>query len=248
MLVPELPLRLAPTPQLKTYKRPYPCIRLGRFLDMTIADSDVYPEVLERTKRGDKFLDLGCCFGQEIRKLVFDGAPSVNTYGSDLWADFFTVGYELFRDEGRLKTTFIAADVFDDASPLVTLAGQINVVFTGSLFHLFSLEEQEKVALRVIQLLAAQPGSLLIGRQSGSEEAGEIARSGDTSGRKHFRHNPQSWKSLWERVGRKTGSRWSVKADLRFQEPELVLAAPAGLSVELQKAMSAQLVYSVRRL
>ena len=215
---------------------------------MTVADSDAYPEILERTKRGDKFLDLGCCFGQEIRQLVFDGAPSANTFGSDLWADFITVGYELFKDSSRLQTTFIAADVFDDSSPLIELAGQMDIIFTGSLFHLFNLAEQETLASRIVQLLSARPGSLLVGRHSGSEEAGEFARSGDTSDRKHFRHNPQSWGELWARVGRNTGSQWSVRAELRFQEPESVLAAPAGMSTEEQRVMSAQLVYTVRRL
>lgn len=58
---------------------------------------DAYPEVLERVKHGEKFLDLGCCFGQELRQLVADGAPSANTYGSDLWGGFFSVGYLAFQ-------------------------------------------------------------------------------------------------------------------------------------------------------
>ena len=41
-----------------------------RFLDLSISTTAVYPEVLERTKAGEKLLDLGCCFGQEIRQLV----------------------------------------------------------------------------------------------------------------------------------------------------------------------------------
>ncbi len=180
--------------------------------------TDIYQEVLERVKGGDKFLDLACCFGQEIRKLVFDGAPSANTYGSDLWGDYFPVSYELFKDKDRLQTTFIAADVLDDASPLTELAGQMNIIYTGDFFHLFNLETQEKVASRIVQLLAPQPGSLLIGRQSGGDVPGEHSRAGDTSGRTHFRHNPQSWQELWDRVGERTGSRWSVEADLRFSE------------------------------
>lgn len=31
-----------------------------------------YPEVLERIKNGDQYLDIGCCVGQDIRKLVSD--------------------------------------------------------------------------------------------------------------------------------------------------------------------------------
>src|ERR1700761_8160460 len=177
-----------------------------QFLDLSMVTTDIYQEVLERIKHGEKFLDLGCCFGQEIRRLVFDGAPSVNTYGSDLWEGFLSIGYELFKDKDRLQTTFIAADVFDDSSPLTTLAGQMNIIYTGAFFHLFNLEDQEKIAIRIIQLLAPQPGSLIVGRQSGSEISGEFSRSGDVNARKSFRHNEQSWKELWDRVGEKTGS------------------------------------------
>jgi hypothetical protein len=51
-------------------KFPYPCIGLFRFLDFSIRKSPVYDEVLQRVKNGQKFLDMGCCFAQDIRALV----------------------------------------------------------------------------------------------------------------------------------------------------------------------------------
>jgi hypothetical protein len=217
-----------------------------QFLDVSMATMVIYPEVLERVKNGERFLDLGCCLGQEIRKLVFDGAPSACTYGSDLWGDFFSVGYELFKDKDKLQTNFVAADVFEDSSPLTDLAGKMNIIYTGAFFHLFSLEDQEKIALRVVQLLVPQPGALIVGRQSGSEVSGEFAKSGDKSGRKHFRHNAQSWKELWDRVGERTGSRWLVEADLNL--PEFTLSGPETKSPEIRNKMQARgLRYTVKR-
>ncbi|KAM7200349.1 hypothetical protein V8F20_005326 [Naviculisporaceae sp. PSN 640] len=238
---------------------PYPCIGMFQFLDLSLKSMiSIYPEIIDRVKNGDKFLDLGCCLGQEIRRLVLDGAPSVNTYGSDLYEEFFAVGYKLFNDykesgaaDGgrRLDTTFIAADVFDDTSRLVTeLAGKMDILYTGAFFHLFTLNEQEKVAARVVQLLAPNPGSLIVGRQSGSEEAGEDVRKGGPGGRGPFRHNAQSWKDLWERVGQATGSRWSVEADV--SSPEYSLAGVAdGKSKEMQSKITGRgLRYVIRRL
>ena len=40
------------------------------FLDSGLSASPYYQEVLERVKQGETFLDLGCCFGQELRVLV----------------------------------------------------------------------------------------------------------------------------------------------------------------------------------
>ncbi|KAH0490041.1 hypothetical protein TgHK011_001526 [Trichoderma gracile] len=228
--------------------RAYPCIRRYRFLDLVLKTTSVYQEVLERVKNGDKFMDLGCCFGQEIRQLIHDGAPSINTYGSDLWGEYLSMSYELFKDEDRLQITLIAADIFDDSSPLIELTGKLNIIYVGDFFHLFSLEEQEQIAVRIIQLLAPQPDSLIIGRQSGGEVAGEHTKAGDTSGRKHYQHSPQSWKQLWHRVGDMTGSKWSVEVDLcpefRFKTSEA-----ADESSEVQRLRKAKgLKFTIRRL
>lgn len=216
----------------------------------------MYPEVLSRVQNGEKFLDLACCLGQEIRKLVHDGAPSANTYGSDLYGGFFPVGYELFGDRDRLQTTFIAADIFDDNSELVTkLRGKMDIIYAGDFFHLFSLEQQETVAARIVQLLAAKPGSLLVGRHSGAETPAETTRGGGSGGdvRKHFNHNPESWKQLWDRIGERTGTKWTVEAKL---VPEFKFATTAAAGEASQLAESAEverlrssmgLIYTIRR-
>ncbi|KAL4995726.1 hypothetical protein BDV10DRAFT_187766 [Aspergillus recurvatus] len=90
---------------------PFPCISLFRFLDFPAYLQPVYPEVLSRIKSGETFLDLGCCFGQDIRKLVHDGAPGENLIGVDTEPRFLELGYQLFKDKVSLKAHFLTGDV-----------------------------------------------------------------------------------------------------------------------------------------
>jgi len=192
----------------------YPCIGMYRFLDLSIVQRKEYPEVVQRLKDGEKILDLGCCFGQEIRQLVSDGVPSENCYGSDLRPEFIELGYELFKDREKLKATFLPADIFDDESPLTQIYSQMSIVYTGSFFHLFDRNEQIDVAKRVVQLLKPEPGSMVIGRQVGNINPREYSRSGYAGEKGRFRHDPKSWQDLWDKVGETTGTKWEVEAEL----------------------------------
>jgi len=192
---------------------PYPCIGMYRFLDLSLIGSPNYPEVLTRLKSGQRYLELGSCFGQEIRQLVSDGLPSDNLYASDLRLDFWNLGYELFLDEDRLKATFVEADVFDADSALAQLDGTIDILHSASFFHLFGYEKQVEVAKRVVKLLRPVPGSLLLGRQVGSANPGVIGHPQNGRG-EVFRHDEQSWKGLWDKVGEELGVRFEVEAKL----------------------------------
>src|SRR5690242_15576227 len=116
---------------------PYPCLGHWGFLNLNIQKSDAYGEVLRRIKNGEQYLDIGCCMGQDIRKLVYDGAHSENIYASDLQGQFWDIGYEMFLDQQSLKATFVEADVFDDKSGLQELTGKFDIVHAASFFHLF---------------------------------------------------------------------------------------------------------------
>jgi hypothetical protein len=135
-------------------------------------------------------------------------------YGADLRADFMALGYDLFNDKEKLKTKFIAADIFDDNSPLTKLYGQLSIVYTGSFFHLFHYEQQLVVAKRVVQLLKPEAGSTVVGRQMGNLQAGEHAQSGYDGEKPRFRHNDKSWAELWDKVGKATGTEWKTEAYL----------------------------------
>ena len=80
-------------------------------------------------KQGDNFLDIGCCFGQELRKLSSDGAPSSNLYGIGLERSFVDFGFELFRDRDRLESTFLTGDIFvEEPDDFAFIAGKIDII------------------------------------------------------------------------------------------------------------------------
>lgn len=150
--------------------------------------------------------------GQDIRKLVHDGAPSENTYASDLKAQFWDIGYDLFLDKSSLKTTFIEADVFDDTSGLQQLAGKLDIVHAASFFHLFDWDGQVAAAKKIVGLLNPASDSLVLGRQAGRAEAGDFTSEVERT-KNRFWHNPESWAKLWKQVGDETGTEWKVQAE-----------------------------------
>ncbi|GME39809.1 methyltransferase domain-containing protein [Neofusicoccum parvum] len=192
---------------------PYPCIGMFRFLDFNMSSESYYPEILSRLKNGEQLLDLGCCFGQELRQLIHDGAPPTSLHGTDLRGPFLTLSHTLFIDAHILPPSrLLAADIFDDgpASPLAPLAGTLSVIHASSFFHLFGRADQLRAAERCVALLRPAPGVAVVGRQVGSRVPGERA-AGQEGRVARFMHDVASWARLWQEVGERTGTRWEVE-------------------------------------
>lgn len=196
----------------------YACIGSCRFLNFSLSQNPNYPEVLSRlTSPGsnETFLDLGCCFGHDMRKLVHDGVPSTRVYGLDIDQAFIDRGYELFLDRDKLSSQFIIADLFSSPSTelIDRLGGGVNIIYAASFFNLFNWDQQILLASHVIKLLKLKAGSMILGRQLGNLEPGEyphLKMDGTTT----YWHNIESWKKLWAEVGKATDSEWRVEASL----------------------------------
>lgn len=212
----------------QAYKsHPYPCLGRFRFLELDLSTHPLYEShVLSRLTQGHgrpdaAFLDLGTCLGQDIRKLIFDGAKPTNIFGSDIVPEFIDAGYELFKDEqsfGR-EHFIVPGDVFDESSDnaLSKLDGKVDILHATAVFHLFDKDQQAAVVRRCLKLLKRQPWaesgqldtrSLVLGGQAGHIDAKETVRN---DGAKKYRHNEESWRSLWEDVAQENEFRHVVK-------------------------------------
>lgn len=194
---------------------PYPCIGLYRFTILTLHTHPLYTTIVDRLRqRGAAYLDIGCCFGQDLRRLAHDGVPSENLTGVDIAGALMEHGYELFRDRDTLRAgRFIVADVFaGDSDPAWAelRAHGADVVHCSAFFHLFPLAEQQAAAQQIARLV--RPGGVVVGRQIGSLAPGDVAAIQE--GSSSYRHDVATFAALWDRAGETTGTQWMVEGTM----------------------------------
>lgn len=208
--------------QARAYKvYPYPCIRRFNFTKIKISRLPAYQNALKlgRERQNAVFLDIGCCFGNDTRKIIADGFPVEGVLASDIQTQFWDLGHKLFRSTPETFTVpFITGDVFDplnlepispfnDApkTPIPTLStltslnplrGHVSVIHASSLFHLFGEEKQFKLARALAALLSPEPGSIIFGSHGGLPEKG--MRKTTFMGTTRFCHSAESWQELWD--------------------------------------------------
>ena len=174
----------------------------------SISSFSRYPEVLARVQAGDIVLDLGCCFGQDLRLLAAEGASTRNMYACDISSELWDLGFELFNDREKMDAKFIQADIFDTGSGLEQLKGLIDIVVANQFLHLFDWERQVSAMKRIVEF--SKPGSILIGYQRAQVPPKEMERPW---GKMYF-HDQETFRTIWRRVEIETESEWDVDVDL----------------------------------
>ncbi|KAI0087640.1 hypothetical protein BDY19DRAFT_892981 [Irpex rosettiformis] len=217
----------------------YPCIRIFEFMRLKLARLPAYDHVLTlgRERPDGIFLDLGCSFGNDSRKLVRDGYPVQNILAVDLRRELWNLGHELFRSTPHtFPVPFIKGDILDpsfitpttlslslspnntcpDLSTLTSLnplRGHLSAIYTGAFFHLFDFSQQLYIAQCLASLLSSEPGSIIIGVQGGMSEKGMWRPDGSEYAM--CCHSVESWEELWRGVFRGGGEGIRVSARLR---------------------------------
>jgi SAM-dependent methyltransferase len=189
-----------------------------RFVDLSLSRQPSYAAILSRlllkTDSGgskERLLDVGCCFAQDLRKLAYDGAPSESLYGLEIQSEFIDLGYEFFGDRDSFRGRFINADLLDRENVEVKeVEGTFGVVQLGMVLHIWDLEGQTRACERVVELLRDEKGVLVVGQSVGNVEAKEAPGRG----KKIYKHDVGSFERMWAEVGRRTGTKWEVRARL----------------------------------
>lgn len=185
-------------------------------------------------------MDVGCFLGHDLRRLVYDGAPSNKLYAVDI-VSHWTLGYELFRDRDQFAAHFIEADIVSDSEALAPLRGQIDIISVTQVIHQWNWDGQVKAAKQLIGFTKG-PGSMIVGNQIGNPKAQEITLKSIAV--PMWRHNPESFAKLWDQVGRETGTKWESRAWLRSFE-EMSFGAQDGAWMEDGVAL---IEFSVKRI
>ena len=190
-----------------------------RFLDFSLANTPSYEAILVRLRENKDpslLLDVGCCFGQDLRKLVVDGVPSSRVAGVELRRDFIDLGFELFQDRETFQGRMIAGDVFDESleAPIRVLDGSVDFVHVASFLHLFGWDGQIEAGMRLVRFLRDRIGTMVLGRQVGSSVPEERSHKTNPSGTT-FLHSPESLSKMWAEIGERTNTRWKVDAFLQ---------------------------------
>jgi SAM-dependent methyltransferase len=195
---------------------PFPCIGQMRFLDFSLARMPSYDKILGRlcdSATPARLLDVGCCFGQDLRRLVVDGAPSESLVGLELKPQFLSLGYDLFADREFFKGKMMAGDIFDESpdGPVASLKGTIDIAHAASFFHLFNWDDQVNAGVHLVRLMKNAPDSLVLGRQLGSLTGEERPNATNPNSKMYF-HSPDSFKRLWVVISERSGTNWDVNA------------------------------------
>lgn len=171
--------------------------------------SPAYASILQKLQAGGSFLDVGCFIGQDLRRLVADGAPSGRLYAVDV-VSHWDVGYDMYRDRDRFSAHFIEADILYPNAELLALRGTVDVLSITHVLHQWDWAEQVK-AVELLVSLSSGKGAMVVGFQVGSVGERERKASGLVK-RDTYCHDPGSFQKMWEVVGRETGTEWKCEA------------------------------------
>ncbi|KAG1823536.1 uncharacterized protein BJ212DRAFT_688031 [Suillus subaureus] len=228
--------------QEKAYNvAPYACIYFFFFTRRKLSGLPAYQQVVHigREWKNPIFLDVGCCFGNDIREVILDGFPAARAIGTDLHQELWNLGHELFKSTPEtFPAHFVGGDAFNpeilavappasmqtvgvpapnlsNLTSLNPLRGCVSAIHATAFFHLFKEDKQLHMARALAGLLSAQPGSIILGVHTGAQEKGVVNQVYRGVEVDMFAHSAESWTAMWDGEVFEKGT---VKVDAQFRE------------------------------
>ena len=181
-----------------------------------LPEQPIYSEVVARLKTGESMADIGAFIGQDLRRLVWDGAPSDKLYAVDI-VSHWDVGYFFFQDKGRFSAQYVDGDILRPGNELSPLFGKLDMINVNCVIHQWDIPAQKEASANLVALTKSQPGSLIMGSQVGTSGGRKVGPDEQTKS-PYFMHSPETWKQMWMEVSEQTGTKWSCDVQLRTWE------------------------------
>ena len=162
-------------------------------------------------------LDVGCCLGQDIRKLLLDGVPPSQVTGLEVEPGFIDLGFSLFKDKDRLATRFLKANVLTDIDTLSQFEGKISSIYIGMVLSLFNHEEQKTVLRNLLKMLVDDGTGILLGNTVGHVDG---LMQPAMMGKMTLLHNLETWKKLCKEIEEETGFKIQTWEELMYIPPD----------------------------
>jgi len=176
------------------------CIDALQFLQLGLKRNCFYNQVFENRNISElQILEIGCCFGVDIRRLIADGANRRRVFGVDLSGLLIRLGFELFGDE--LKDIFFTADATSEGFVDVVsekTGGMHDVIILQLVLH--TVAEREIFLIRNIHKLL-KPGGILIGSTLATEEDLDQPMYVGAASQRRVIHSERSLRRLFASYG-----------------------------------------------
>ena len=169
---------------------PYKCIHQKRFLEARLCQHSFYKTLIGQSSSEieqltfsraltskpvaeRRLLDVGCCFGTDMRQLVLEGFRPSNLLGLDINDTFISLGLDILFDDrnGPLGQRFVTGDILDDTTVERTpklkefVDSGIDAIYAGSVYHLLSEDNTRRLSEAIFRMVAS--GGCAFGRTVG---------------------------------------------------------------------------------
>eukprot|EP00891_Asterochloris_glomerata_P003520 jgi/Astpho2/3520/Aster-06433 len=206
----------------------YKCINDFYFLKPSICDHPFYAEVKQTAQQAREgtslaavplHLDIGCCLGQDTRRLILDGWPQDRVVAIDLVPDYWRLGLKLFMDESKISAQICYANMSEKGAtstpPAASLKGKTKFVWAGLVLHCLTKEQVDTFLEQVCNLL--MPGGTFYGSTVGADPPTDWGATNDGTAKRYV-HSGASLKAALHAAG--------------FSKPDIVADTPVEMNIK----------------